>query len=216
MQQKTCVGQPVPKKGVGDAFSDIVMEYMEWKADQFMHRRHHLQDRAQWAWQVSMTRRISGDDDDGGGHRKSMWVLPCLCMQGQQRFPALIIVPCMQLCWTLFGVISGLLYFKEYVGMSGLQVAMFVLGVVVVCMGAGTLAHASQGDMAGLHPADSELDEQEWTAAGKAAHAHAAAPVTELQVAQDSADFKLQVVWSGTDSDQVLVAHCECPEITTG
>jgi hypothetical protein len=109
----------------------------------------------------------------------------------------------MQLCWTLFGVISGLLYFKEYVGMSGLQIAMFVLGVVVVCMGAAMLAYASQGDMAALHRADTT----QWPPAGKIAHAHA--PVAELQVVQDSSDFKLQVVWSGTDSDKVLVAHCE-------
>jgi len=50
-------------------------------------------------------------------------------------FPALIILPCLQLFWTLFGVISGMLYFQEYIGMTGLQIAMFVLGVLVsACM----------------------------------------------------------------------------------
>jgi hypothetical protein len=51
--------------------------------------------------------------------------------QGLQLFPALVIVPCLQLCWTLFGVISGMLYFQEYAGMTALQRAMFVLGVGV-------------------------------------------------------------------------------------
>lgn len=46
-------------------------------------------------------------------------------------FPAMIIVPTLQICWTLFSILSGMLYFQEYAGMSGLGAAMFVLGVVV-------------------------------------------------------------------------------------
>jgi hypothetical protein len=47
-------------------------------------------------------------------------------------------------------VISGLLYFKEYVGMTGLQVGMFVLGVGVVCLGAGLLSSTPPGDSTAL------------------------------------------------------------------
>lgn len=43
----------------------------------------------------------------------------------------MVIVPCLQLCYTLFGVISGLCYFREYEGMTLLQRIMFGLGVAV-------------------------------------------------------------------------------------
>lgn len=91
-------------------------------------------------------------------------ILLC-CAQGLRVFPALIIVPCLQLCWTLFGVVCGLLYFQEYRGMTGLQVAMFVLGVCVVCVGAAMLASTPRaGDSAAA-------------AAAAAAHEHAEAEV---------------------------------------
>ena len=38
--------------------------------------------------------------------------LPCL-LQGLRLFPAMVIVPTMQIAWTLFGIISGMLYFEE-------------------------------------------------------------------------------------------------------
>lgn len=46
-------------------------------------------------------------------------------------FPALIIVPSLQICWTLFSILSGMLYFQEYAGMQAGPTAMFVIGVAV-------------------------------------------------------------------------------------
>lgn len=84
-----------------------------------------------------------------------------VCLQGLQAFPALIIVPCLQLCWTLFGVVCGLLYFQEYVGMTQLQVAMFVLGVGIVCAGAAMLASASQTESNSIPAAQHAHADQE-------------------------------------------------------
>jgi hypothetical protein len=46
-------------------------------------------------------------------------------------FPALIIVPSLQICWTLFSILSGMLYFAEHQGMRPGSTAMFVIGVAV-------------------------------------------------------------------------------------
>lgn len=46
-------------------------------------------------------------------------------------FPALVIVPSLQICWTLFSILSGMLYFHEYEGMRAGPTAMFVIGVAV-------------------------------------------------------------------------------------
>jgi hypothetical protein len=46
-------------------------------------------------------------------------------------FPAMVIVPTLQICWTLFSILSGMLYFQEYQEMGALAAAMFCLGVAV-------------------------------------------------------------------------------------
>ncbi len=53
-------------------------------------------------------------------------------------FPAMIIVPLMQICWTLFSIISGMLYFQEYTSFNPstakhgpLNAIMFTVGVLV-------------------------------------------------------------------------------------
>lgn len=46
-------------------------------------------------------------------------------------FPAMIIVPLLQICWTLFSILEGLLYFEEYKGFTPLKAGMFSLGVAV-------------------------------------------------------------------------------------
>jgi hypothetical protein len=101
----------------------------------------------------------------------------------------------MQLCFTLFGVVSGLLYFQEYHGMTQLQTAMFVLGVAVVCLGAGALARASQG---GSGAAVRHLHADQETAKHNTGlkpmpdsffrDVHQAAPA-------GSTDFRLHVAW---------------------
>ncbi len=46
-------------------------------------------------------------------------------------FPAMIIVPLMQICWTLFSIVSGMLYFQEYESFNTLKYIMFPVGVLV-------------------------------------------------------------------------------------
>ncbi|GMH45330.1 hypothetical protein BSKO_13287 [Bryopsis sp. KO-2023] len=50
-------------------------------------------------------------------------------------FPALIIVPTMQISWTLFSILSGMLYFEEYTSFNALSGFMFALAVAVVFFG---------------------------------------------------------------------------------
>lgn len=46
-------------------------------------------------------------------------------------FPAMIIVPLMQIAWSLFSIVSGMIYFQEYKTFTTLSACMFGLGVVV-------------------------------------------------------------------------------------
>lgn len=43
----------------------------------------------------------------------------------------MVIVPTMQISWTLFSILSGGVFFEEYLVFTQLSAAMFVLGVVV-------------------------------------------------------------------------------------
>jgi hypothetical protein len=55
----------------------------------------------------------------------------------------MVIVPTMQIAWTLFGITSGMLYFEEYLEFTVLSGAMFCAGVLVsasCCWGPGALA----------------------------------------------------------------------------
>ncbi len=52
-------------------------------------------------------------------------------LQGLRMFPAMIIVPVMQIAWTLFSIVSGMLYFQEYLGFTVLKSIMFPIGVLV-------------------------------------------------------------------------------------
>jgi hypothetical protein len=46
-------------------------------------------------------------------------------------FPAMVIVPTLQIAWTLFSIVSGMLYFREYRDFTGLSAAMFAVGLAV-------------------------------------------------------------------------------------
>jgi hypothetical protein len=52
-------------------------------------------------------------------------------IQGLNMFPAMVIVPTMQIAWTLFSITSGMLYFQEYDGFNALKGTMFAFGVLV-------------------------------------------------------------------------------------
>jgi len=52
-------------------------------------------------------------------------------VQALQLFPAIMIVPMMQISWTLFSILSGGIYFQEYKTMSTAQGCGYGLGVGV-------------------------------------------------------------------------------------
>ena len=58
----------------------------------------------------------------------------CVRMQGLKEFPSIVIVPMMQISWTLFSIVSGGIYFKEYRTFTLLSGFMFSLGVLVWCL----------------------------------------------------------------------------------
>lgn len=52
-------------------------------------------------------------------------------VQALRLFPAVVIVPTMQISWTLFSVISGGIYYQEYKAFTPFTAGMFALGVLV-------------------------------------------------------------------------------------
>ena len=52
-------------------------------------------------------------------------------MQALRLFPAVVIVPTMQISWTLFSVVSGGIYYQEYQAFTPFSASMFGLGVLV-------------------------------------------------------------------------------------
>ena len=52
-------------------------------------------------------------------------------LQALQLFPAIMIVPMMQISWTLFSILSGGIYFQEYRTMSAASGCGYGLGVSV-------------------------------------------------------------------------------------
>ena len=52
-------------------------------------------------------------------------------MQALRLFPAVVIVPTMQISWTLFSVVSGGIYYQEYQAFTAFTASMFGLGVLV-------------------------------------------------------------------------------------
>ena len=56
-------------------------------------------------------------------------------MQGLLLFPAVVIVPMLEIQWVLFIMVSGGLYFGDFETFSNLQLAMFGVGVFVLLLG---------------------------------------------------------------------------------
>lgn len=52
-------------------------------------------------------------------------------LQALRLFPAVVIVPTMQISWTLFSVVSGGIYYQEYHAFTAFTASMFGLGVLV-------------------------------------------------------------------------------------
>ncbi len=55
-----------------------------------------------------------------------LWLLQAL-----RLFPAVVIVPTMQISWTLFSVVSGGIYYQEYHAFTAFTASMFGLGILV-------------------------------------------------------------------------------------
>ncbi|CAD7699807.1 unnamed protein product [Ostreobium quekettii] len=73
-----------------------------------------------------------------------------------KMFPALVIVPTMQISWTMFSIISGLLYFEEYRMFTYTKGFMFGVALVIVFIGVFFLTKTA-------------IPEERTTADGKAA-----------------------------------------------
>jgi drug/metabolite transporter (DMT)-like permease len=56
-------------------------------------------------------------------------------------FEAAVIVPVMQICWTLFSIINGMIYYQEYQDLDALKGSMFALGVLIVFVGVYVLTN---------------------------------------------------------------------------
>lgn len=60
-------------------------------------------------------------------------------MQALQLFPAIMIVPMMQISWTLFSILSGGIYFQEYETLSVYRGCGYGVGVAVSFISASAL-----------------------------------------------------------------------------
>ena len=54
-----------------------------------------------------------------------------LAVQALKLFSAAVIVPTMQIAWTLLSITCGMVYYQEYLGFNTLKACMFALGVLV-------------------------------------------------------------------------------------
>lgn len=74
----------------------------------------------------------------------------CFFMQGLMLFPAVVIVPLLEILWVLFIMVSGGIYFGDFEAFSRLQLIMFGAGVFVLLVGMFCLM--PQKSAAGMHP----------------------------------------------------------------
>ena len=66
----------------------------------------------------------------------------CMMLQALRLFPAVVIVPTMQISWTLFSVVSGGIYYQEYHAFTPFTAGMFGLGVLVSASSCTAASHA--------------------------------------------------------------------------
>jgi hypothetical protein len=69
--------------------------------------------------------------------------------QGLRLFPGAVVVPAMQVAWTLLSVLSGMLHFGEYRDLSPKAAAGFAVGVATVLAGVVLLSRAAAAAAAG-------------------------------------------------------------------
>lgn len=64
---------------------------------------------------------------------------------GLRRFEATYVVPVFTAFWILLSVASGMVFYREYVGMSAFQMTMFVVGVCITISGVVALSQREIG-----------------------------------------------------------------------
>ncbi|KXZ52720.1 hypothetical protein GPECTOR_8g114 [Gonium pectorale] len=126
---------------------------------------------------MSVILRLTFSGDNQLGNWYTWLVLPLFLLtaifwitrlnKGLRMFPAMVIVPVMQISWTLFSIVSGMLYFQEYVGFTPLKSIMFPIGVLVVFVGVFLLTQSGASQ--------TRYQKMEEAAATKAAKRDAAA-----------------------------------------
>ncbi|KAG2439261.1 hypothetical protein HXX76_004622 [Chlamydomonas incerta] len=130
--------------------------------------------------------------------------------KGLRMFPAMIIVPVMQISWTLFSIISGMLYFQEYLGFTPIKSVMFPIGVLVVFVGVFLLTQS------GGAAKQASYQKMEEDAAAKAAQQDAAksafgstSPMVELPKREPSVDARSEI---SSEPSVAVPARVESPE----
>lgn len=116
---------------------------------------------------MSVILRLTFTGDNQLGNWYTWLVLPLFLMtavfwitrlnKGLRMFPAMIIVPVMQISWTLFSIVSGMLYFQEYLGFTLVKSIMFPIGVLVVFVGVFLLTQSGAAKQASYHKMEETL-----------------------------------------------------------
>ncbi|GIL78938.1 hypothetical protein Vretifemale_8331 [Volvox reticuliferus] len=149
---------------------------------------------------MSVILRLTFTGDNQLGNWYTWLVLPLFLLtavfwitrlnKGLRMFSAMVIVPVMQISWTLFSIVSGMLYFQEYKGFTPLKSVMFPIGVLVVFVGVFLLTQS-----ASTKPASYQKMEEE--AAARAAKQDSA---KKAFGSRDATDFDVPVRAASIDS----------------
>ncbi|GLI58597.1 hypothetical protein VaNZ11_000325 [Volvox africanus] len=149
---------------------------------------------------MSVILRLTFTGDNQLGNWYTWLALPLFLMtavfwitrlnKGLRMFSAMVIVPVMQISWTLFSIVSGMLYFQEYKGFTPLKSVMFPIGVLVVFVGVFLLTQSASNK-----PASYQKMEEE--AVAKAAKEDSA---KKAFGSHDTTDFHLPVRAASIDS----------------
>ena len=68
-----------------------------------------------------------------------------LLTQGLLLFPAVVIVPMLEILWVLFIMVSGGLYFGDFEKFDTFQLAMFGVGIFILLLGIFCLIPSDTG-----------------------------------------------------------------------
>ena len=63
------------------------------------------------------------------------------------QFDGVFIIPVLQVFWTFFSIISGGVFFKEFLSFSTSQSTGFIIGIIIVFYGVALLSAANANNM---------------------------------------------------------------------